>query len=47
MTQWAAKILDAKGEIVFVTTTLPDGRRAFYYMLMSKANNSAFLRPFA
>ena len=42
MTQWTHKILDSKGEILFVSTVFPDGRNAYYYMLMSRANNAAF-----
>lgn len=42
MPKWAHKILDDKGNIVFVTTSFPDGGPAFYYLLLSKSNNSAF-----
>lgn len=42
MTQWAHKILDDKGNIVFVTTVFPEGGRAFYYLLLSQANKSGF-----
>jgi len=40
MSQWAHKILDNEGKIVFLNTVFPDGRAAFYYMLLSRQNRS-------
>ena len=33
--------MDTEGKVLFLTTTFPDGRKAFYFMLVSRQNRAA------
>lgn len=41
MGAWAHKMLDDKGGLVFLTSVLPGGKEAFYFLLLARTRRAA------
>lgn len=41
MSRWTYQVLSEKGRLVYLTTSFPDGRQAYYYLLLTNPARTA------